>query len=150
MKIRAAEASDAKDIEALFTEFVAYLRSIGDMTEYRFGAAKYLEDAFGPDPIIRGLVAEGESGLMGYLLYSRAYDGDYVRYFYVVDLYVSERHRKHGIGKLLMNAVAEVARKEGITRVSWNVHKSNLSAIRFYKGLGAQISDDTHVMYLDL
>ena len=150
MKIRAAQATDAKAIETLFREFVAYLRGIGDPTEYRFDANKYIEDGFGPDPIFRGLVAEEESGLAGYLLFTRGYDGDYVRHFYIVDLYVKDSFRGQGIGGLLMKAVADVARKEGITRLTWAVHKSNASALRFYRGLGAQIADDTHVMYLEI
>ena len=150
MKIRAAQATDAKAIETIFREFVSYLRSIGDLTEYRFDANKFIEDGFGPDPIFRGLVAEEENGLAGYLLFTRGYDGDYVRHFYIVDLYVKGSFRGQGVGGMLMKAVANIAGKEGITRLTWEVHKSNASAVRFYKGLGAQIADDTHVMYLEI
>jgi ribosomal protein S18 acetylase RimI-like enzyme len=150
MKIRTAAATDAKAIEALFTEFVTYLRSIGDPTDYRFSADKYIDDAFGPDPILRGLVAEEQDGLSGYLLFTRAYDSDYVRAFYMVDLYVKDSCRGQGIGKLLMDALTNVARNEHITRLTWSVHKSNGSAIRFYEGLGAHIADDTHAMYLEI
>src|SRR5262249_47620230 len=105
MKIRPGLASDASSIDALFKEFVTYLRSIGDETEYRFGAQKYLEDGFGKDHAFRVLVAETESGLVGYLLFAKSYDGEYVRFFYIVDLYVQPSHRKSGVGKMLMNAV---------------------------------------------
>ena len=57
--------SDAAGIETLFREFVDYLRSIGDKSEYRIGAQQYLTDRFGSDPVFRGLVAEDESGLIG-------------------------------------------------------------------------------------
>jgi GNAT superfamily N-acetyltransferase len=150
MIIRACFASDAAAIETLFREFVVYLRSIGDDSDYRFSAQKYLTDGFGADPAFRGLVAEDASGLMGYLLYCRTYDGDYVRNFYIVDLYVREAFRGRGAGRMLMNALREVARAEGVTRLSWTVHKNNSGALRFYEELGAEYSVHSHHMRLDL
>jgi GNAT superfamily N-acetyltransferase len=150
MIIRACLASDASGIEWLFREFVAHLRSIGDQNDYRFSAEQYLDDGFGSEPAFRGLVAEEASELIGYVLYSRSYEGDYVRGLYIVDLYVRNDSRGKGIGKLLMKAVREVALAEGITRLSWSVHKNNLGALRFYESIGAQYALDTHVMYLDL
>ena len=150
MIIRACLASDAAGIETLFREFVDYLRSIGDRNEYRFGAQQYLTDGFGSDPIFRGLVAEDESGLIGYVLFSRSYDGDYVRLFYIVDLYVQQTSRGNGVGRMLMNAVREIAVAEGISRLTWAVHKNNERAIRFYERLGARYASEMHIMYLDL
>ena len=150
MIIRPCLGSDAAAIESLFREFVAYLRSIGDESEYHFGAQQYLTDGFGSDPAFRGLVAENASGVIGYVLFSRSYDGDYVRLFYIVDLYVQQTSRGNGVGRKLMNAVRDVALAEGIARLTWAVHKNNEGALRFYEGLGAQYSTETHIMYLDL
>jgi GNAT superfamily N-acetyltransferase len=150
MHIRAALPADADAIDRLFREFVAYLRTVGDHNEYRFGAQQYLEDGFGRDPAFRGLVAEDQARVIGYLLFSKGYDGDYVRYLYVVDLFVQDRSRNMGAGKMLMDSVREIARSEGIGRLSWSVHKNNSGAIRFYERLGAKYSDDTHQMYIDL
>jgi GNAT superfamily N-acetyltransferase len=150
MIIRPCLASDAAGIESLFREFVTYLRTIGDETDYRFSAQQYLSDGFGTDPAFRGLVAEDASGLIGYLLFCRTYDGEYVRNFYVVDLYVQRASRGNGIGRKLMNALRNLALAEGIKRLSWAVHKNNAGALRFYEALGAQYSSNTHVMYLDL
>jgi len=150
MIVRACVESDSVGIETMFREFVAYLRSIGDENDYRFGAQQYLTDGFGIDPVFRGLVAEDASGLAGYLLFSRSYDGDYVRIFYVVDLYVRQTSRGKGVGRLLMNGLKGVAIAEGIARLSWAVHKNNAGALRFYEALGAKYSMDSYVMYLDL
>src|SRR6266481_63333 len=136
MIIRPCLASDAAGIESLFREFVAYLRSIGDESAYRFSAQQYLSDGFGTDPVFRGLVAEDASGLIGYVLFSRTYDGEYVRNFYIVDLYVQRASRGNGIGRKLMNAVRNLALAEGIERLSWAVHKNNAGALRFYEALG--------------
>jgi GNAT superfamily N-acetyltransferase len=150
MIIRACLESDAASIETLFQEFVAYLSGIGDNHDYRFSAEQYLRDGFGADPAFRGLVAEDASGLIGYLLFCRTYDGEYVRNFYIVDLYVQQGSRGHGVGRMLMNAVQKAANDEGISRLSWAVHKTNTGARRFYESLGAQYSTDTDVMHLDL
>ena len=150
MIVRACLASDASGIESLFAEFVEYLRSIGDNNDYRFSAQQYLTDGFGKDPAFRGLVAEDASGLIGYLLFSHCYDGDYVRSFYIADLYVRKDSRGNGVGRMLMEAVRNVALAEGISRLSWSVHKKNAGALRFYEALGAQYALDSHVMYLDI
>jgi hypothetical protein len=51
MIIRPCLDSDATGIENPFREFVGYLRSIGDESEYRFGAPQYLIDGFSSDPV---------------------------------------------------------------------------------------------------
>ena len=150
INIRPAQPSDTEAIGSLFEEFVAYLRSIGDQTPYDFGARKYLEDGFGSDPAFRGIVAEIEEGIVGYALFCKSYDGEYLRCFYLIDLYVGTRSRGQGIGEMLMKDLIRIGRTEGIRRISWAVHKHNLGAIRFYERLGASYSDDVHSMHLDL
>lgn len=150
MRIRPCLASDAAGIESLFQEFVQYLRSVGDNTDYRFSARQYLADGFGTDPAFRGLVAEDESGLAGYLLFSRMFNGEYQRAFYISDLYVRQSSRGRGIGRSLMDELRKIALAEGVARLSWSVHKENAGAIRFYESLGAAYSADSHVMHLDV
>ena len=150
MTIRECLPTDALKIEALFKEFVGYLRSVGDQTSYDFGAEKYLRDGFGPDPAFRGLVATDGSGLVGYVLFCRTYDGDYVRGIYVVDLFVKQDSRGRGIGRALIDAVRNAALAAGCTRLSWAVHKGNESAIRFYRSLGARIDEESYEMFWDI
>jgi GNAT superfamily N-acetyltransferase len=150
MTIRPCLESDAKGIESLFQEFVAYLRSIGDESDYRFGAQQYLDDGFGSNPAFRGLVAEDASELIGYVLFARSYDGNYLRNFFIVDLYVKQGSRGNGVGRMLMNAVRKIAFAEGVGRLSWAVHKNNSGALSFYEALGAKYSSDTHHMFWDL
>jgi ribosomal protein S18 acetylase RimI-like enzyme len=151
MNIRRCAHSDAPAIERLFHEFVSYLRSIGDDTSYRFGAEQYLADGFGPAPAFRGLVAEDDTGtVVGYVLFSPIYDGEYVPGLYVIDLYVQKDFRGRGIGQSLMRAVEDVARAEGRKRLTWAVHRDNTRAIHFYKRIGGIVATDTSTMYLDV
>ena len=149
MIIRPCTAADAEAIDALYQEFVNDLRSIGDQTDYRFGAAQYLTDGFGIDPMFRGFVADEDGALLGYTLFSRTYDGSYERGLYIVDLFVTGRSRRRGIGERLVEAVRQAARAEGAVRLSWHVHRLNADAIRFYKRLGATHDPDALMLHLD-
>ena len=46
-----------------------------------------------------------------------------------------------GIGGALMVHLARIARQEGCGRFEWAVLDWNEAAIRFYKGLGAEVLD---------
>ena len=150
MIVRPCTESDASGIESLFQEFAVYLRSIGDKSDYRFGARQYLADGFGSNPAFRGLVADDGSELIGYVLFCHTYDCEYLRNFYIVDLYVQRASRGKGVGMMLMDEVMKLASAEGVARLSWAVHRNNAGAIRFYEALGAKYTSDTHLMYLDL
>jgi L-amino acid N-acyltransferase YncA len=151
MVIRPSRREDADAIEGLFHEFVSYLSSIGDTVHYRFSAAQYLADGFGESPAFRGLVAEDETGtVVGYVLFSPTYDGEYLRGLFVIDLYVREASRGRGIGRALMERVHQLAKQEGLSRVSWNVHGKNAAALEFYRSMGGEVAEDVVVMYVDL
>ena len=58
------------------------------------------------------------------------------RSLYLKELYVGERHRRGGTGKLLMRAVFETAAQHGCSRVEWTTDSSNAGAQAFYEMLG--------------
>ena len=51
---------------------------------------------------------------------------------YLQDLYVDDGARGHGIGRLLIEAVYERARAAGSSRVYWQTHETNHTAMRLY------------------
>jgi diamine N-acetyltransferase len=57
------------------------------------------------------------------------------------DLYVTDAYRKQGIGKKLLEAIIDVAKKEQCKKVRWQVSNWNNNAINFYKKMGAAIDD---------
>lgn len=149
--IRPAEASDAQIIGKLAAEFIEYLRSLGDDAELKFNATVYLRDGFGENPAFSGIIAEKGDEIVGYLLYHFGYDVDYAtRILHVVDLYVSEKSRKSGIGKALMERAGEICRAAGGTQLFWAVYAPNKAAIRFYEGLGARFTQNMLFMRLDV
>ncbi len=56
---------------------------------------------------------------------------------YLQDLYVQNDQRGKGTGSLLIEAVADLARKHDAGRLYWCTHESNATARRLYDKLGA-------------
>jgi ribosomal protein S18 acetylase RimI-like enzyme len=137
--IRAAAAGDAAEIERLYLQSAAYLRALGDDTDFQFNAAIYLRDGFGAHPAFAGIVAVQGQRMAGYLLYTFGYDTDRaMRYLFVIDLLVDEALRGQGVGRALMDRAAEVCREHGGAELAWAVYRANQPAYEFYTRLGAQ------------
>lgn len=149
--VRAAAPADAARIGELHDQFRAYLRSLGDVTDFRFDAKVYLRDGFGPNAAFGGLVAECDGVVAGYLLHHPAYDVDRaLRQLFVADLFVDERLRGRGVGRALMAGAGDVCRRLGGGELVWTVFAPNRLAHDFYAGLGAEPLPDLQLMRLSL
>jgi ribosomal protein S18 acetylase RimI-like enzyme len=56
------------------------------------------------------------------------------------DLYVDAGYRGQGIGRALIEASAEIARKRGAVKLEWSTRPDNEAAQRLYDSTGAQRS----------
>ncbi len=56
---------------------------------------------------------------------------------YLEDLFVRESERRHGYGRALLAALAELCVARGYRRFEWSVLDWNEPSIRFYRSLGA-------------
>jgi ribosomal protein S18 acetylase RimI-like enzyme len=119
-----------------------------------FGGDLYAPDSvraqfFGTRPVLQVLVAEGESGLIGYAAFEGVFNTDIAEPgLWLHDIYVAEAARGQGLGRRLMSAVARAALAEGRTSVWWGVRNSNTKALAFYDRLGAH-DDDARILELD-
>ncbi len=146
--IRTATVADADAIGVLVREFQAYLRALGDRTQFEFTAETYRRDGFGPDPAFSGLVAELDGEVVGYLLYHFGYDTDRaMRVMFVIDLYVQEAKRRRGTGGALMRRAARICREAGGRELMWSVFIANKPAFQFYERLGAKYLQELKYMY---
>ena len=148
VNVRPARPEDADSIAELGDEFVTYLRTLGDPSPVVFIHTPYAKTDSAESPAFSGIVAELDGKVHGYLLYHPGYDIDRGgRVLYVVDLYVREEARRRGMGRALMEAAADIARKSGARGLVWSVYARNLSAIAFYEHLGAQYTMEVKSMY---
>jgi GNAT superfamily N-acetyltransferase len=92
------------------------------------------------DPLVPvyALVAEQDGALLGlahYLFHHTTWSiGPYC---YLNDLFTSSAARGRGIGRALINAVADRAREAGAARYYWTTHETNLQAQALYNTLAA-------------
>jgi predicted N-acetyltransferase YhbS len=132
VRIRAATADDAEAVAALSDELRAH---VGDATGH-LSAAAVRRDAFGARPEFTILVAEADGVVVGYALYFPAYEPAFAaRGLYLADLCVTAAARRRGVGRALLDAVAEAAAADSRTFVQWLVNPANASALTFYKAL---------------
>jgi GNAT superfamily N-acetyltransferase len=78
------------------------------------------------------LAAWSEGAVVGAAGYRMQEDLIRGRFCYVDDLVVAEDHRRHGVGAMLLDAVAERARAAGIGRLTLDKALDNLLGQRFY------------------
>jgi len=144
LSIRAATRDDAEAIGELARQFADYLHGLGDPTEFGLNAETYLRAS----PAFSGLVAEFNGKVAGYLLYYFGYDSDHAhRMMHICDLYVHESARRHGAGRALMRAAANLCREAGGRGLLWAVYKPNKLAFDFYERLGAEYVKELEFMY---
>ena len=82
---------------------------------------------------VHGLVAESGGQLLGlthYLFHRSTTAIEPV--CYLQDLFTSNAARGRGIGRALINRVYEQARLAGSSRVYWQTHQTNLTAMQLY------------------
>lgn len=149
--IRASVESDAEEVASMYEESCEYLRDLGDSGEFQFSASAYRRHGFRSDPAFFGLIAALDAETVGYLLYHFGYDTDLAsRTMQIVDLYVREKHRMHGVGRALMIHAKQVCRDNNVGEMVWSVYKPNLPAHDFYSRLGAKFIEDLDYMHLEV
>ncbi|MFA6710307.1 MAG: GNAT family N-acetyltransferase [Candidatus Methanomethylophilaceae archaeon] len=94
------------------------------------------------------VVAEGEAGLVGLLLYYDIFSTFKGKAgIYIEDLIVDRNHRHMGIGKTLLELAFRIA---GNGYVEWMCLRHNVSAQEFYKKMGSEYIDEWVLFRKDL
>ena len=93
---------------------------------------------FGPVPLFRCLIAEWDSDPVGFALFFNSYSTWHGRPgLFLEDLFVLPQMRGKGVGKALLQKLAQLAIEENCFALAWMVLKWNEPAISFYQSLGA-------------
>lgn len=102
--------------------------------------ADLLRDGFGENPLFHVAIAEWSGAPAGFAFYFFQFSTWTGRpVLYLEDLFVVPEHRKRGIGKAFMAALAKEAVEKGCARFQWAVLDWNAPAIAFYESLGARV-----------
>jgi GNAT superfamily N-acetyltransferase len=136
--IRDARDSDVPELLEMFVELAEY----EDLLHELRATEKQLSEAlFGPRPAAEALIAELEDPhvVVGYALYFPTFSSFLASTgVWLEDLFVRPAHRREGIGRALLAAVAARLRERGGERLEWAALDWNEPALRFYSGLRAQ------------
>lgn len=138
--IRRAARADVPAMVGLVHELALYEKApeLCHLTEQQ------LRDAlFGPTPALFGHVAEVDGAIVGlslWFLNFSTWEG--VHGIYLEDLYVRPEHRGSGLGKALLQTLAQECVQRGYARLEWSVLNWNEPSINFYKAAGAIPMDE--------
>jgi GNAT superfamily N-acetyltransferase len=98
---------------------------------------------FGPVPAAEVVIAEADGMTVGFALFCHNYSTFLGRRgLWLEDLFVRPASRGQGIGRALLEHLAEVAVARGCGRLEWAVLDWNQPAINFYQQLGAKPMDE--------
>jgi GNAT superfamily N-acetyltransferase len=138
VRIRAARPSDAAALGAMIRELAEYEGAMGELA---FSLEQVERALAGDRPRLHAILAEDSGGALGFVTYTIDFaiwtGGDVLR---VDDVFVRERARRRGTGRLLMTRIAELATSGGMSP-RWEIEPANAVAQRFYRGLGVTIRD---------
>ncbi len=102
---------------------------------------------FCEDPLFYSLVAEVEGAPIGFALYSVGFWPDWMEgKIHLTDLYLRAGWRSRGLGRVMMEHLAEIGRARGCGLMLWSVWAKNKRASAFYERLGAKLIDDELLM----
>lgn len=110
----------------------------------------FIASGFGENPVWWALVAEMDGLVVGMALWYIRYSTWKGKTLYLEDILVTQAHRGKGIGSKLFEALQEVGRQQGFTRMAWQVLDWNEPAIQFYKKYKAQLDPTWINCALDL
>ena len=108
-----------------------------------------LRDGFGPAPKFRCLIVEWDGHPSGFALFHynystwRGHPG-----LYLEDLFVLPEMRGKGMGKALLQKLAQIAVEENCYGLRWVVLDWNTPALKFYQSIGAELLSEWQTMVL--
>lgn len=142
--IRRVEPRDVDAVVGLVHELALYEKA----PEQCHLTAEQLRTAlFTEHPALFGHVAEVDGQVVGIALWFLNFSTwDGVHGIYLEDLYVTPDQRGNGLGKQLLEALAQECVAKGYTRLQWWVLNWNEPSIGFYKSLGAVPMDEWTTM----
>jgi GNAT superfamily N-acetyltransferase len=141
--IRFATHADVPVIVALIRDLAAYE---GHAERATATPERLAQALFGDKPTCECLVAEQDGGAVGFALFFHNFSTFLCRKgLYLEDLFVRPAARGTGLGKALLQRLAQIAVERGCGRFEWGVLVQNVDAQTFYQRMGATLLPDWRV-----
>lgn len=102
------------------------------------------------NPEVAMLLAYVEEQIAGMAFYYYRFSTWKGKHIHLEDLMVDENFRSKGIGKILLDEIISIAKKENLKRIEWELHSTNTNALKFYSKYGAEISEEWKICRIDL
>jgi len=148
IKIRSARKSDSKAVLSLINELAVFEKLEPPDKKAR---KRLIKDAFSKNPPFKILLADTGRKITGYAFYLFSYSSFKAKKtLYLEDIFISEKYRNKGIGKLFFNRLLKKAEKNKCGRMEWVVLDWNANALIFYEKLGAKELTDWKTFRIDL
>lgn len=144
--VRKAREDDAAGMHRLICELALYERAPDEVV---LTVEQLRRDGFESPKRYEAFVAEQGGELVGLALYYPRYSTWKGLCYYLEDLVVQEKFRGRGLGKRLLQAVAQATDEAGAARLQWQVLDWNSPAIEFYENIGAFIDREWFDCKLD-
>ena len=142
--IRRVEPRDVDAVVKLVHELALYERA---PEECHLTSEQLHTALFNDNPALFGHVAEVDGQVVGIALWFLNFSTwDGVHGIYLEDLYVTPAQRGSGIGRKLLETLAQECVAKGYSRFQWSALNWNEPSIGFYKKLGAVPMDEWTVM----
>lgn len=133
--IRKAEPSDS----AVILNFISLLAEYEKLSHEVVATEELIRhEIFTEKSPVSVLLAEADGQAVGFALYFHNFSTFLGRKgIYLEDLFVLPEARGWGVGKGLLQKLAQIAVENNCGRVDWSVLDWNTPAIEFYKSIGA-------------
>lgn len=147
LEIRPATEADAELLFDLILELAAY-EKLGDAVT---GDAEVLRRSLFEEKAAEALLLETSDGTaVGYAIFFTTFSTFECRSgIWLEDVYVRPEHRRGGIGRAVMEHLAQIAQQRGHVRLEWVALDWNEPALNFYAKLGARRLDDWKILRLE-
>lgn len=138
--IRQAELTDAP----LILEFVVELaKFVNAESEVSATVADIEATVFNDEYNTNAIICELDGKPIGFAVYFFNYSTWQGKHgLYLEDLYISPEHRGIGAGIGMLKHLANIALSKSCGRFEWSAIDTNVTAIEFYKSLGAVSKDE--------
>lgn len=138
--VKAAEPGDTEAIARLAEEMDRFYGAT-DTEPFEPRIRQINEAIFSDSPSAYAILAWGDESLIGFASYSFLWPAvGLTRSLYLKELYIAEKARRRGIGKLLMRRLYEIAIQQDCSRVEWTTDQDNVDAQQFYAELGVAVN----------